>query len=96
MGFLTEFWRKWYYNRSNGEDGAVLGAMGRKVRQRYTGKREEEGITLKAKARSALRWNGCYVFCPLHVDTGSVELSGLGQIRPLCLTSLLGKIRGLS
>lgn len=91
MGFLTEFWRKWCYNRSNGEDGAVLGAMGREVRQRYTGKREEEGIILRAKARSALRWNGCCVFCPLHV-----ELGGLGQIRPLCLTSLLGKIKALS
>lgn len=59
MGFLTEFWRKSYYNRSNGEDGTVLGAMGREVRQRYTGEREEEEIILRVKARSVLRWNGC-------------------------------------
>lgn len=50
MGFLTEFWRKSYYNRSNGKDGTVLGAMGREVRQRYTGEREEEEIILRVKA----------------------------------------------
>lgn len=44
MGFLTGFWRKWYYNRSNGKDGTVLGAMGREVRQRYTGNNGREAV----------------------------------------------------